>query len=182
MTRKLLETLAKKFANDRFDAKNKEKLESFYYDQVNQLKTIIGEMSGDLLLIKEKGLPIDIRHLFGKIYQQIIALYKEIDPENPYAGTLNLIKWIETKHNKDLLDNLDYLIKKYLNKNELNFHSKEILRQPTTTSINKFMQITKQLKKFIISNPVIDIQQQLSTINQNIPINYSNSEDFTKIY
>jgi hypothetical protein len=188
MSRQLLEKLANKFAHEHFEAKNninKEKFESFYYDNVGQLKQIIGEMSGDLLILKEKNFPLDLRQLFGKIYQQILGLYKDIDPEDPYPGTLNFINWANAKHNKSLLENLDFLIEKHLEKSEVAFYGKDILKQPKVSSIKKLMKLIPELKQFIIDNPAVPsiadaYQKELSTLEQPNEFTVSGPEDSTK--
>ena len=188
MSRQLLEKLAAKFAHEHFEAKNnreKEKIESFYYDTVGQLKHIIGEMSGDLLILKEKNFPLDLRQLFGKIYQQIVDLYKEINPEDPYPGTLNFINWANAKHNKSLLENLDFLIQKHLEKNEVSFYGKEVLKQPKVSSISKLLKLVPELKQFIVNNPMIPsiadaYQKELESIKQPNEISVSGPNDSTK--
>jgi len=164
MSNNLIQKLANKFLEHHFDndkmEKQKEMFEIFYYDKVGELKSIINEMSGDLLLIKEKHLHLDIRQLFGKVYQQIIDLYKEIDPQDPYPGTLNLINWANSKTNKSILENLDFLIQKHLEKNETLLYGAKKLKQPQVVSINHFLTLIPALKQFILDNPSLEIIHQ----------------------
>lgn len=183
MSRRLIEKLANKFVNEHFTAKNnKEKLENFYYDNVGKLKYIISEMSGDLLILKEKNFPLDLRQLLGKIYQQILDLYKEINPEDPYPGTLNFINWANAKHNKSLLENLDFLIQKHLKNNEITFYGKNVLKQPKISSIKKILLLVPELKQFIIDNPQITniYQKELESLEQPNEVSTSGPEDSTK--
>lgn len=164
MSTKLIQKLANKFLETHFEPdkleKQKETFEDFYYENLGVLKAILNEMSGDLLILKEKELSLDLRQLLGKIYQQIIDLYKDIDPRDPYPGTNHLINWASSKTNKSILENLDFLIKKHLEKSEISFEGKDKLKQPQANSIARFLDLIPQLKQFILNNPSLEDVRQ----------------------
>ncbi|HEX2549580.1 MAG TPA: hypothetical protein VHM20_07115 [Gammaproteobacteria bacterium] len=180
-----IQKLANKFIDTHFQKdkleKQKEMFESFYYDNLSQLKAILNEMSGDLWLLKEKELPLDLRQLLSKIFQQLVDLYKEIDPQEPYSGTLKLINFVNSKSNKSILENLDFLIQKHLEKNQIDFYRKNNLKQVSVLSISHLLQLIPQLHQFILDNPSLeDITQfELSKlIEESEPA--SGPEDSTK--
>jgi hypothetical protein len=160
MSNKLIQKLANKFVGTHFEAdkleKQKEVFESFYYDNVAELKAILNEMSGDLWILKEKNLPLDLRQLLGKIFQQVLDLYKDINPKEPYSGTLNLVNWANSKTNKAILENLNFLIQKHLEKNEINFYGTDSLKQARVSSIARLLEVVPKLKQFMLDNPSLE--------------------------
>lgn len=185
MSSNSVQKLANKFIETHFDTsklqKQKEIFENFYYDNLSQLKAILNEMSGDIWLLKEKELPVDLRHLLSKIFQQLLDLYKEIDPNDPYPGTLKLINWTNSKSNKSVLENLDFLIQKHLEKHAIDFHRKDNLKQAYVSSITHLLKLIPQLHQFILDNPSLeDIRQfELSQLIED-PEPVSGPEDSTK--
>jgi hypothetical protein len=189
MSSTLVQRLANKIAHEHFtDEKlkqQKDRLEEFYYDTTGALKNIVNELAGDLFILKEKGFNPELRQLLIKIYQQIIDLYKDIDPRDPYPGTLNLINWANAKQNKAILENLEFLIENHLKKHEVSFYGKDNLKQPKVFSISKFCQLIPKLKKYIQDNPMLmDIYQSEAELDKIEQLDHgptSSPEDPTKL-
>lgn len=166
MSNKQVQQLADKLANKHNEAwkAQRERLESFYYDTSKFFRTIINEMDGDLLLLKEMGIDIDVQKMLGKVFHNFVELYKNIDPEHPYAGIQNIIEWASSKENTILFDNLNFLFNEYLRQNKVEFEQSPNLKHPRVNSIKKLTNALPALKEFMVNHPMLPDPRKISTL------------------
>lgn len=166
MTNKKVQELADKFANKHNEAwqAQRETLESFYYDTSKFFRTIINEMDGDLLTLKQMNIDLGVQKMLGKVFHDFVELYKEINPAHPYIGIQNIIDWAGSKQNKILFENLNFLFNEYLRKDKVEFEQSPSLKHPKVNSIKKLTNALPELKKFMVEHPLLPDPRQVSTV------------------
>lgn len=173
MTHKKVIELANKFANQHNKEwqDQRERLESFYYDTSKFFRTLINEMDGDLLTLKQKNIHPDVIKMFSDITHKLISLYLDIDPEHPYKGIDNLINWTESKETKVLLENLEFLIKEYLFRGKIDFEQTPHMKHPQVQSIKRLLAVIPKLRNFMNDHPMLPDPRNVSTVPPPIKIN-----------
>jgi hypothetical protein len=169
-TNKIFE-LGEKFAkkleqnndNARF-SQQREHINKFSHKLLGELKSILNEMDGDLLVLREKKIDPNVLTSFKNIKSAILTLFKDIDPMHPYEGTERLIRWAEHRTNKSMLDNLHFIISHYLDTNKEDFVANKYLQPVKSESIKKFQNLLKMAKQYISENPLLPDPRLQSTV------------------
>lgn len=139
------------------------KLSKFYHKFTRELYSLINEMDGDALVLKEKGLSPDLLKMFNGIKGHITSAVKQINPYIPYDGAMNLIEWANQKETKATLNNLNFIIQEFLKTNEVEFKVGPHLNQVRVESITKLKNILKNIHEYIKENPLSD-SKELPTV------------------
>lgn len=166
MSSKSVINLARKFANKYFNdkvklAKYQQSMEDFYFETTGFLRTVLGEMEGDLIVLKNKNIDKNLYILLAKARNKISEFSLEIDPKNPYLGIQALINWADNRNNKAVLENLDFLLKHYSNISNIEFIPITNVTQAKTDSVENFLILIKALKNHLANNPMMPSEQDL---------------------
>lgn len=142
------------FGNNKDWNAQRERLSQFYSDVMEQIRTIISNLGGDIITLRELKGNKDVRKHLALVYSKIIELSKNIDNKYPYEGVENLSQWVENRNNKILLENLDFLIQHELKK-AVEFYPSKGLISPYSNSIKKLMELAPYWQAYIFDHPLL---------------------------
>lgn len=171
MTTKKIFELGDKFArkmeqmndNEKF-SQQREKIAKFSHKFLGELKAIISEMDGDFAVLKIKNLDPKTLEAFADIRTHILYMMKQIDPEHPYDGTIELAKWADSKNTKLILNNLDFIITHFLEQQKEEFTSTPHLRHSRSQSIKRFQNLLLAAHKYVLENPLLPDPREQATV------------------
>lgn len=149
--------------DERFHAQ-RVRLEDFFYDFYQGLRKALSEVEGDLLALKEKSLEPSVLKMLGRVFRQIADLTKEASPENPYMAVNKLSDWLNNKNNKVIVDNLNFIIQKFLEENKVSFSPNKGL---TNLSVNGLKNLVKEIEKakaYVDANPMLPDPREAITV------------------
>lgn len=141
-------------ANNEFQAQ-RERLAKFYEKLSSDLRHIRNEMGSELGTLKERDFDTEMFRLLAKVYDTLIELYKEIDPEKPYIAAEKIVHYVLEKPNAPYIDNLDFLAKHHLKKTNVDFGAGKTLIHPEMRSLDKLKILAHEARTFMARYPLI---------------------------
>lgn len=154
------EKLFRKYAdtdeNEKFRLQ-RERLEQFYHDLHLKLKILLGEMEGDLRVLKEKDFDKGMWVIFMNLWKDMIDISKEITPDKPYQGTSKLVSYVKSRPHKSIIENLDYLVQDFLKKNEVDFRAGPRLQQVQIKSLKLLKSLADHVEAYMTANPLLPV-------------------------
>lgn len=135
----------------------REKLEQFYHDLHLKIKILLGEMEGDLRILKEKDFDKGMWKIFMNLWRDVIDISKEITPDKPYLGASKLVSYVKSRPHKSIIENLDYLVHDFLKKNEVDFRAGLRLQQVQIKSLKLLKSLADHTEAYIAANPLLPV-------------------------
>lgn len=145
-------------------SEQRDRLSKFYHKLISGLNAVANEMDGDYFALKELGLDKETLNVFKNFRANIIELAKQIVPERPYDGTMDLIRWLNDRTNKSIMDNLNFISKEFLKKNQVKFEPTSYLKPVRVESFNKLKHLLKEADQFISEHPMLPDPRMQSTV------------------
>lgn len=159
-----------------------------FYDKIRtNLRAIISQIGGEITTLKARDFDPKMLALLNKVYQDVIQIYREATPSDPYAAAGKLVQLVLEKPNGPIIDNLDFLAKHHLAQTNTNFKETQLLKHPQMRGLELLKALANHLKQFIATNPLAKPSGQFdppSALRENVeditPESKSTPEDVTK--
>lgn len=140
--------------NVRYQAQ-RDMLNKFYEHFVGNLRTILGEFSGDMKVLKERNFNPKMFQLLTGVYHDVVDITKSVSSDKPYASAEKLINYVTHRPTSLVIDNLDFLIKHHLKLTNVDFLEGKVLQHPQIRSLDKLKALSNQLRKFMDEHQLI---------------------------
>lgn len=101
--------------NRKFQAQ-REMLAKFYDSFRSELRSTMGQMEGDLATLRERHFDKAMLALLAKVYRHLEEIYQHLTPEKPYKAAEELVNFVNERHQRSVIDNLQFLAKHHLEK------------------------------------------------------------------
>lgn len=158
----LADKFAEKSQNEQFQ-EQRAMLEKFSDEYLNTLKSILGEMEGDLLTLKEKGFPRAKWKEFGLFWKELVEIYKSYDESQPYEGAKKLLLFVASKSKESFIRTLNAEVHKFLKEKEVDFGAGADLSQSEVNSLRRLWDFSNRTAKTMVSNPLLPDPRELIT-------------------
>jgi hypothetical protein len=150
--------LANKFANltsyMSTNSTNEDLINKFQEHMIRKLHTIISNLGGEILVLKNRQFDPKMSALLQKTYQDLITIYQDLHQTDPYNGARKLIDYVLGRNTGMVLDNLDFLIKNHLQKTNESMITGKLLQHPQIKSFHELKELANYAKDFITINPL----------------------------
>jgi len=135
------------------------KMWHFYVFFYSKLRSLLGDMEGNIRTLKEKKLDSQSLKMYVKLYHELLEIMKSTDKEKPYIMAERFAHYVLNGWGRAAaeLDNLDFVIQHHLKKNEVDMKSGPMLGQSRVDTLQSLRDLAKQVRDFIKSNPTIPI-------------------------
>lgn len=140
--------------DERFDAQ-RVKLEEYFYELYPALRRVLSEIEGDILALRTTGIDDGVLKTLGKVFHTLNDFVKRTTTENPYITIEKISEWLNDRNNKAVIDNLNFIIERFLAKNkpEINTH-----KGVSHLTVNGLKNLIKQIEKanaYMQANPLL---------------------------
>lgn len=118
----------------------------------SELRSILNEMGGDLLTLKIKGADISILKELSALQQNVLSKFKNLDNDQPVESMENVLLYLFSKNVKPSLINLNSVIQKFLQENEVDFTPHSSFSQAKVESINNLFKLARITQNILSQN------------------------------
>lgn len=168
--------LADKFAdtvnqdvNEQFQ-RQRGRLQQFSHDLQMKLRILLGEMEGDIRVLKERNFDKKILKIMIKIWSDVLSIAKELNKEKPYPTAERLIAYIQNKRTRSLIENLDFLTEHYIKSTNVDFKPGGFVQHPEIRSLKLLKALAHHLDKYLAENPLLPVPSDKPPANIDIPL------------
>jgi hypothetical protein len=138
--------LANKFALKKIFADN----ESQFFNQMEiQFDRILLEMEGDIMSLHHKQIDKSILNEFIKLRNHLLSIKHHLDPNSQYESAEIIIRFIENRKTKIIIDNLLFMIPRLLEKSEVKMSPHPSFSQVKINSLDKLVKFVAILKQAV---------------------------------
>lgn len=130
-------------------------LAKFYEHFHGNLRAIINELGGDILVLRDQNFDPKMQKMINKVYQDIIDINKEIKMEKPYQAAEKFVKYVLDKPNKAIISNLDFLAKHHVKAISSELPSGKMMKHPQINSLEKLTALAEHAKQFMETHPLL---------------------------
>lgn len=155
MSYKRIIELANKFADDSSyqNQELKNKLTYFQNEFSTKFNSIITEMDGDLASLKIMNFDKNIFKIFTKLWNNLLEFNNKLSGENKLNTINEIIDFVTSKQTMSMVDNLEFLINHFLEKNKIDTSGTAILSNINVQSLHKLLNLILESKDFIKNHP-----------------------------
>jgi hypothetical protein len=123
------------------------------------LRRIHGELSGDILMLKERQFDPKMRLLAEKVKDQINKILLNVKENNPHASGWELVDYVLEKPNRDIIDNLDFLTKHHMQTThpETRFEIRSPLKEAEVNGFQHLKELAHQIKDYMEQHPPLGV-------------------------
>ena len=164
----------------------RERLSKFSNEFSEKLRTVRNILGSDFTTLKERGFDHQMLKLFAKVYDNVLNIYKSINPEKPYVAAEKLVHYVLDKPNAPYIDNLDFLGKHHLMRTNVDFKTGPNMVHPEMHGLDELKKLADEIRNFMQryplfgsltpTNPPIGFGENM----KDIPAFLSGQEDKTK--
>lgn len=104
--------------------------EDLGYDLQMKTRLVISEMEHELGLLQQRGFDPEMLKLFSGVRHKLETIYKQSRPQDPVKTARDLIFYLDDRHTKAILSNLEFLAKHHLEKTNVSFKPNPLMVQP----------------------------------------------------
>jgi hypothetical protein len=164
----------------------RERLSKFYEHFNNNLRRIRNELDNDLANLKQRSFDPQMLKLFIKIYDNVLNIFKEINPEKPYEAAEKLASYVLDKPNAPYINNLDFLGKQHLLQTNVDFKAGLVMQHPQLRGLDDLKMLAHEARKFMERFPLLKPPSPsnpplgLGEVMKDIPAFLAGKEDKTK--
>ena len=159
-----LQELADKFAHETvyFDkdaefTQQRLRMKEFYLSFYRRLRGLVGELEGDVRIMKERNFDPKMLKLMIKSYRELLEILKTSDPEKPYHMGEKFVNYVLGRPTAAILDNLDFLIQHHLKNSKIDTMTGNLVGHPNINTFNQLKALAEHIKNFMAENPPIPI-------------------------
>jgi hypothetical protein len=159
----------------------RQEITKFQHQLHDGVRTITGELSGDIAILKERQFDANALKLLAKLHYELIDIIKSLHPDNPYAAAEKLVHVVLEEPSMSIIGRLNSLVKHHLETTNIAFKvfpSVE-LRHPEAHSLDKLKTLATHLKDFMTQHP-IKPTNILHENMQDVPAFTAGKEEATK--
>jgi len=128
-----------------------------FYDMLKtKLRAIVGEMSGELKTLEVRGFDATMQELLNQTYHHLIAIYRDMEEDDPYAAGKALVEYALRKPHLSVLDNLDFLAKHHLSQTNADFGANSRMVNPQMRSLDRLKELATKAEQFMTLYPIIE--------------------------
>ena len=123
------------------------------------LRRIHGELSGDILMLKERQFDPKMRLLAEKVKDQVNKILQGVRENNPHTSGWELVDYVLEKPNQDIIDNLDFLTKHHIQATQpkTRFEIRAPLKQAEVNGFQHLTELAQQVKNYMEQNPPLGV-------------------------
>ena len=121
----------------------------------DKLRSVINEMDGDYVALKERDFDPKMLKLFGQVKWHLIEIYKKISEDKPYQSAEKLIEYVNSRHTRAVIDNLEFLIQHHLQQTAVSFTPSQHMENLKVKSLQHLIDLANGLKLFMEKNPLL---------------------------
>jgi hypothetical protein len=140
------------------------RLEDFFYDVYQGLRRALNEMEGDMLALKEAKMEPSTLTVLGRVFHQLNELTKQATPENPYLAVSKLAEWLDNKHNKSIVENLNFIIDKFLSNKKSEINPGKGVKHLTIKGLKNAVKEIEKAKAYMVANPMLPDPRDAITV------------------
>jgi len=155
LSEKFLSKTAEFDRNEKIKAEE-ERLSTFKEQIEDNFRSLLQEMEGDLLTLREKNYPREEWKEFVKIFQNLVKLRKEVFEHHPYEAARLIINTITDRAFNARLNTLEMSIQHFLKENQIQFDSIDELSQSAVHSLQKLRLFADGINRYVIEHPLVD--------------------------
>lgn len=137
----------------------RERLTNFAHDLHLKLRMLLGEMEGDLMVLRERKLDKNVWKIFAKLWSDLIEIAKSIDPNDPYTAGNKLVSYVKNRPYRAIIENLEFLIKNHLKNTEVEFTPTSFFQPLQVRSLKLLQELANQIEKYMQENPMIQVPE-----------------------
>ena len=136
-----------------------EKDEDFYYDLQMMLRATINELEGDVSILKSRKFDPEMHKLLVSVWRRLEDFYKMLKPSDPWRAAREALSYLENRHNKSVIENLDFLATHHVSKTNVDFTPNKFMVNPEVRSLKLLHKLEQFLKEKIQeSTPAASLQ------------------------
>ena len=154
LANKFADLIEKSPVNVEFHAQ-RQRFSDFFDMFRKNMRTIIGEIGGEMTTLKARDFDPKMLALFNKVYHDVIEIYRETRESDPYVPAKKLVQLVLEKPNSSIIENLDFLAKHHLAQTNVDFKESQSLVNPQIRSLGLLKSLANQLKQFMDTYPLV---------------------------
>lgn len=135
----------------------RERLEHFYHNLHLKLRVVLGEMEGDIRVLKEQDFPRDTWRAFVNLWRDLLDISHQLTPEKPYQAASKLVGYVKTRPHRSIIDNLEFLTEHHLQTKMPEFQAGPKLQPVQVRSLRLLKTLADHVEKFMADNPLLDV-------------------------
>lgn len=121
------------------------------------LRTIVGEMGGEITTLKARDFDPKMLTLLNKVYHDVIEIYRTTKEYDPYATAGKFVQLVLERPNGPVIDNLDFLAKHHVGQTNVDFRESQSLVNPKIRSLDMLKALANQIKQFMATYPLLRV-------------------------
>lgn len=123
------------------------------------LRRIHGELSGDILMLKERQFDPKMRLLAEKVKEAVNKILQGVKESNPHASGWELVNYVLEKPHRDIIDNLDFLAKHHMQTTHptTNFEIRSPIKIAEVNGFQHLKELAHQVKNYMEDNPPLTV-------------------------
>jgi hypothetical protein len=125
----------------------------------SQLRRVHGELSGDLLMLKERQFDPKMRLLAEKVKDQINKILLGVRESNPHASGWEFVNYVLGRPARDIIDNLDFLAKHHVQATQpkTEFEIRSPLKIAEVNGFQHLKELAYETKNYMEQNPPLGV-------------------------
>lgn len=142
----------------------RERLDEFFHQFYLSLRSALSEIEGDILALKQLNADSGVISMLSRVFHQVNDIVRHSSNTTPYDAVNALSNWLNDKSNKSIIDNLNFITSKILEKNKVDFMPGAGI---TSLKINGLTNLVKQInkaKEYVDSNPMLPDPRDAITV------------------
>jgi hypothetical protein len=149
--------------DDKFHAQ-RARLEEFFFDFYQGLRRSLNEIEGDILSLKEAKMDPSVLKVLGQVFHQLNDITRQANPENPYLTVKKLLEWLNSKTNKSIIDNLQFIITNFLRNRKLDIKTNKRVSDLTINGLNNTIKEIEKAKMYMDAFPMLPDPRDAITV------------------
>jgi hypothetical protein len=123
-----------------------------------KIRTLRGELDGDLFTLRARGFDPNIWRLAAKVKGELEKILTTIKENNPHAGGQQFVEFVLNKPYSSIIDNLDFLAQHHLNKTKDELGTIPSIGKPVeVNSFRRLKELALETKAHMEQNPPLPI-------------------------
>lgn len=150
----------------------RDRLFKFHEHFSKSLLHVISDLGSEIATLKDRTFDSKMLGLLVKVYQDLIAIYKQIRENDPYSAAQMLVRLVMEKPGSSIISNLDFLGKHHLQStNDKSLRTSEHLQHPQMRSLDALKELASYSKSFMLKYPMLNTKKLMEEMkpDYNVP-------------
>jgi len=144
------------------------KREELGYELQMKLRMILAELEHELGLLKTREFDPEMLKLYNEVRHRLETIARTMNVANPIKTAREIVLYLDNRHTKAVLENLDFLAEHHLEKTKVPFQSGGLLVHPKVRSFKLIPQLLQFAKEFLTEQSPQSMQETVRPSKGNI--------------